>query len=212
MQRIICVTNEKGGSGKSNTCINLSVALQRAGKSVVLVDTDPQATLRDWREQTPDGVDLPPVIGMDRPESLAAGLKSIKADIVIIDTPAKAEKMAARVIGVAHVAIIPVQTSSSDIWASSATVKLINAKREMGGQIEAAFLINRAKTGTKITKDMKEGQWNEYGIPALETIIGDRTVYQDIVGDGVTVFEKRHAEAMNDFETLVQELGSKQWV
>lgn len=42
---VTAVVNQKGGTGKSVTAENLGIGLARAGKKVLLVDTDPQGSL-----------------------------------------------------------------------------------------------------------------------------------------------------------------------
>jgi hypothetical protein len=42
---VMAVVNQKGGTGKKTTCENLGVGLAMEGKKVLLVDTDPQASL-----------------------------------------------------------------------------------------------------------------------------------------------------------------------
>lgn len=48
--RVIAISQQKGGAGKTTLAIQLAMAWRVSGKRVAMLDTDPQASLGAWYE------------------------------------------------------------------------------------------------------------------------------------------------------------------
>src|SRR5574338_122966 len=99
MARIFCVANQKGGVGKTTTCVNLAAALQLAGQRTLLVNRDLA------------GAEVELVNLDNREKRLRAALRAFDADydFVLIDCPPSLSMLTLNGLCGAHGVIIPMQ-------------------------------------------------------------------------------------------------------
>lgn len=205
MPSVIAVLNQKGGSGKTTIATNLAFALKQAGHKVLLIDSDPQGSARDWNEA--NGGALLPVVGLDR-ETLPSDLKAIQSgyDFVVIDGAPQIARLAAAAVKAADVVLIPVQPSPYDIWAAADLVELIEARREITeGKPKAAFVISRAIKNTRLSGEVSEALAG-YELPVLQNFTTQRVVYPTTASTGGTVFSEAGNPAIAEIEAIMGEV------
>ncbi|HEX8325187.1 MAG TPA: ParA family protein [Tepidisphaeraceae bacterium] len=85
--RVLAFMNQKGGVGKTTTTVNVGAALARMGKSVCLIDVDPQAhlTLTYGLEPAAENPSLYDVLVNDMPLMQAAHIVSDRVAVVPSD-------------------------------------------------------------------------------------------------------------------------------
>lgn len=207
---IIAVLNEKGGSGKTTISTNLARALQVAGHQVLLVDSDPQGSARDWYAAAGDGAELPVVVGLDRP-SLFQQLPKIwrGMDWVIIDGAPQLEELAIAGVKTADVVLIPVQPSPYDCWAAESLTELVKARREIvDGKPKAAFVVSRQIVGTRLAGDVREAL-EGYKLPIFRSGTSQRVIYPHSASKGSTVLDAEpEGAAATEIRELMTELVS----
>jgi len=203
--QVIAVLNQKGGAGKTTIAVNLARALQLRGKSVVIVDSDPQGTARD--HAAVEGSTSPLTVGLDRP-TLDRDVRSLAADIVVIDGAPQIATLAASAVKAADFVLIPVQPSPYDIWATADLVDLVKQRQEITeGKLRAAFIVSRAIVNTKLGRDVV-GALEEYELPILSTHIHQRVDYPKTAARGMTVLDQRSVstEAQDEIVSMANEV------
>ena len=207
---IVALIGQKGGSGKSTTAINLAAEWRRRRRKVLLVDADPQGSVRTWGELAAraDEQAAPTVIAMGaemhRPGQLSA-LSSAYA-ITLIDAPPRHGEIQRAALMLADVALLPCGPTAMDAWALSESIALVGEARTLRPALNAAVLITRKIARTALGAGARDAL-ADCGLPLLDVELGFRVAYQEApaAGMGVTTYAPS-SSAAEEIRDLADEL------
>lgn len=204
---IVAITGRKGGIGKSTITANLAAELLALGRSVVVLDADPQASLMAW-SRLGDGVlrDLVQPIDTVQPRRFAAAVKAAgaKVDRVLIDTPPGFADPALLAALAADLVLLPAGPSPLDIMAARDALDLARqARTERGGTLPLIRFVPSKVTRTTLGRELP-GSLEAMGEPVLPEI-GQRAAAADATLSGLTVREAAQGSALQlEFAALAQ--------
>ena len=206
---IVALLNQKGGVGKTTLATHIAGELALRGQHVVLLDADPQGSALDWAQRrAQQGLrELFSAVGLAR-ETLHQEAPELarRADHVVIDGPPRIAALARSALLAADRAIIPVQPSPFDLWASDEMVALIREAQLFRPELAAAFVINRRISTTIIGREARQAL-AEQPIPALRAEVRQRIVFADSVASGRLACETApDSAAAREITALVDEL------
>ena len=207
--RVISITQQKGGTGKTTIAAHLAVTFAAQGKRVAILDVDPQGSLGEWFEARERA------LGADKAGisfRTASGwgakreAKSLAQDhaIVIIDTPPKSDLEARHAVDAANLVVVPVQPTPVDLWATEATLAMI----ARGGK-RPLLILNRVPSRAALTAQMLR-VIETLGPAAAETQLGNRIAFAECMGRGSTVNETDPAnKGAAEVEALAGEIARR---
>lgn len=200
--KIIAFLNPKGGSGKTTATINVSTCLANSGKSVAVVDTDPQMSLTNWNKAGKATFDVFTAASEKDVYQVRKDLSEY--DFVIIDGAGSLSVITSAAVMVSDLIIIPVTPSPLDFSAAGSVVTVLEAQA-YNRPVEARFLITRKIEQAAMLSVLKDSI-AETDIKLLKTAITQRQSYVRSVLDNESVFSTSDGAAKGEIQILTREI------
>lgn len=181
---VLAFLAQKGGSGKTTLAIHVAVAAQADGESVLIVDTDPQASAHTWataRKGRNAEESLPQVLKV-APSRVAAVLEAAREDgitLVIIDTAPHASPEAAQAIEQSDYIIIPCRATSLDLATVGSSIALARASRH-----RYSVVLNACPARAPEVPEAHAAITDLHKCSPLPTVVGDRRTFARALATG----------------------------
>lgn len=203
MGHVITIAQQKGGAGKTTLAVNLAVGFAKAGKSVALMDTDPQGSAGRWfmtRLETMETPDIEFSTASAWGVTYEVRKLADAHDIVIIDTPPKADSDLRPALRASDLVLVPVATSHLDLWAVEMVLYLAERERK-----PAMIVMTRNRAGTRLAADVASKAGELDAIVATAPM-ANRVVYAETLGKGQAALEAPKGPAHDEVKRLVTEV------
>lgn len=194
MPKIILITHQKGGVGKSTLCFNLAQNISSNAKVAVL-DFDVQGSLAQIKDMVTDFDILTQKKGKNE-------IKKLDYDFIFIDTPPYLSNQLNELIVLADLIIIPTKAGILDLLAINSTLSLIESQNKTN---KSLIVFNMVKPNTTLTNDIVKGL-KEYSVSIANTMISDLVVFtRSVLINGVPSSNK----AQRQLDNLTKEILTK---
>jgi len=207
MAKVLTFTQQKGGAGKTSLAVHLGTYWAHQGKSVALVDGDPQGSLMAWsamRSENGAASDL--VVEKAEGWKAATVVANLAKshDYVLIDTAPHAETASRTAAREADLVVVPMQPSPLDLWATDGSMEMVEAEKKA-----SIVVLNRVPPRSSLADDVTE-KAVEKGLSVAKARLGNRTAFAAsfMAGKGISEFSPR-SKAADEIKALAQEIGRK---
>ncbi|MBB5362633.1 ParA family protein [Deinococcus humi] len=195
MPRVLAVTSEKGGVGKSTLAVHLAGAFAERGLSTVLIDEDGRvgSSLRWAARSGETGLVQPglgfPVLAPDevKPKKLAA------ADAILIDTEGRPKRKELRRLSErADLILLPSGISALELEATRELLDFLLDSGDMGRKTRV--VLTRVPPVGHAAEDARENLRDE-GLTVCNTLVRQYAAYQKAAELGTLARDVRDARA-----------------
>jgi chromosome partitioning protein len=203
---VIALVGNKGGAGKTTLSVNLAAGIAKQ-TSVIVIDADPQGSAIQWNAFTDTSAEISVLEARD---DLGVQLNELsqKYDYIVVDCPPSVHaSQTIKVLEVCDLALIPVQPSPMDLWATVHIEKAVQHARLSNTNLRAVLVINQLETRTTLSRLVRDAL-SEIGLPVAKTALRRRVIFRNSALEGKNVFEmgRRGIDAAREVDELIHEV------